>query len=246
MREINVSSITEAVKRLCIEANTDLGMDVINALKKAELSEESPTGKAVLQQILRNSEIARTENLPLCQDTGFTVVFLEIGQEIHFNGGDLYEAVQEGVRRGYEEGYLRKSIVKDPITNPKNTGDNTPAIIHTLIEPGDKLKVLIAPKGGGSENMSEIRMMKPADGVEGLKQFVIDRVKASGGNPCPPIIVGVGVGGTFEHTAFLAKKAAVREIGRFNPDPEIANLEKELLQEINKLGIGPLARGHDN
>ncbi len=243
MREINVSKVTDIIKRLCIEANIDLGADVVKALEAAEASEVSPTGKAVLQQILKNSEIARSEKLAICQDTGFTVVFLEIGQDVHFTGGDLTESIYEGVRQGYTEGYLRKSIVKDPITTPVNTGDNTPAVIHLIIVPGDKVNIIVAPKGGGSENMSEVKMMKPADGLDGLKSFVINKVLTSGGNPCPPIIVGIGVGGTFEHTAYLAKKAAIREVGVHNPDPKLADLERDLLEEVNKLGIGPMGFG---
>ncbi|MCK4665709.1 fumarate hydratase [Candidatus Dependentiae bacterium] len=243
MREINVSTVTDIIKRLCIEANIDLGDDVVKALEAAEASEVSPTGKAVLQQIIKNSEIARSEKLAICQDTGFTVVFLEIGQDVHFTGGDLTESIYEGVRQGYTEGYLRKSIVKDPITTPVNTGDNTPAVVHLTIVPGDKVKIIVAPKGGGSENMSEVKMMKPADGLDGLKSFVINKVLTSGGNPCPPIIVGIGVGGTFEYTAYLAKKAAIREVGVHNPDPKLADLERELLEEVNKLGIGPMGFG---
>ncbi len=243
MREINVSIVTKIIKRLCIEANIDLGDDVVKALKAAEASEVSPTGKAVLQQILKNSEIARSEKLAICQDTGFTVVFLAIGQDVHFTGGDLTESIYEGVRRGYTEGYLRKSIVKDPITIPVNTGDNTPAVIHLTVVPGEKVHIIVAPKGGGSENMSEVKMMKPADGLDGLKSFVINKVLSSGGNPCPPIIVGIGVGGTFEYTAYLAKKAAIREVGVHNPDPKLADLERELLEEVNKLGIGPMGFG---
>ncbi|MDD3626583.1 MAG: fumarate hydratase, partial [bacterium] len=194
MKEISSEKITETVKKLCMDANYFLGEDVFKALKEALKMEESPTGKSVLEQIIKNAEIAKDEKLAICQDTGFTVVFIELGQEVHVAGGSLKEAIAEGVRQGYTEGYLRKSIVKDPITNPVNTGDNTPPIIHTEIVPGDKLKITVAPKGGGSENMSEVRMMKPADGVEGLKNFVIDKVIKSGGNPCPPVVVGVGAG----------------------------------------------------
>ncbi|HDS08883.1 MAG TPA: fumarate hydratase [Firmicutes bacterium] len=243
MKEIISSKVTEVVKRLCIESNYYLGEDVFQAFRTALKEETSPVGLSVLEQIIKNAEIARDEHLAICQDTGFTVVFLELGQEVHITGGFLQEAVAAGVRQGYSEGYLRKSIVRDPLTNPVNTGDNTPPIIHTEIVPGDNLKITVAPKGGGSENMSEVRMLKPADGVNGLKNFVIERVIKSGGNPCPPVIVGVGVGGTFEYTAYLAKKAAIRDIGKHNPDPAIAKLEEEILNDINKSGVGPMGFG---
>ncbi|NOY78820.1 MAG: fumarate hydratase [Calditrichaeota bacterium] len=242
MRELDVGEITQAVKRLSMEANYFLGDDQVNALKEALKKEESPVGKSVLNQIVENQEIARTEKMAICQDTGFTVVFIDLGQEVHLIGGDLTEAVNEGVRQGYTEGYLRKSIVKDPLRRV-NTGDNTPAVVHLRLVPGDKVSITVAPKGGGSENMSEVRMLKPADGPEGVKNFVIDRVRRSGGNPCPPIIVGVGIGGTFEIAALIAKKALLRELGQFNPDPYYAEMEKELLREINKLGIGPMGLG---
>ena len=242
MREVNVQEITKAIKRLSIEANYYLGEDMVKALRGALDEEESPVGKSVIEQILENQEIARTEKMPMCQDTGFTVIFLDVGQDVHFIGGDLTEAVNEGVRQGYAEGYLRKSIVKDPLRRV-NTGDNTPAIIHLRIVPGEKVKITVAPKGGGSENMSEVQMLKPADGPEGVKNFVIDRVRRSGGNPCAPIVVGVGIGGTYEMAALIAKKALLRELGEFNPDPYYAAMEKELLREINKLGIGPQGLG---
>ena len=242
MREINVSTITEKVKSLCMEANFYLGDDVVQRLKECMDTEESPTGKDVLNKILQNADIARNEQVPLCQDTGFAVFFVEIGQDVHLVGGDFKTAVEEGVRQGYEEGYLRKSIVNDPIERI-NTGDNTPAIIHTTIVPGDKIQIVVAPKGGGSENMSEVKMMAPAAGVEGVKEFVIDRVSRSGANPCPPVIVGVGIGGTFEKCAMIAKKALLRPLGSKHKNPYYADLESELLEKINRLGIGPQGFG---
>jgi len=242
MREINVQKITEVIKRLCMETNYYLGDDVVEALKESLEIEESPTGKEIINQILENSYIARKENVAMCQDTGFTVVFLELGQDVNIIGGNFYEAVNEGVRQGYKEGYLRKSIVSDPLER-KNTGDNTPAVIHTKIVPGDKLKIIIAPKGGGSENMSEVKMMAPAQGIQGVEDFVVDKVSRSGGNPCPPVIVGVGIGGTFEKCASLAKHALLRTIGLRNTNPFYADLEKRLLEKINCLGIGPMGLG---
>jgi fumarate hydratase subunit alpha len=242
MRELEVSLITEEVKKLCMDANFYLGEDVIKRLKECMVKEESPTGKEVIGKILDNADIARNECVPICQDTGFAVFFVELGQDLHITGGDFVEAINEGVLRGYEEGYLRKSIVSDPIER-KNTGNNTPAIIHTDIVSGDKLKIVIAPKGGGSENMSEVKMMVPAAGVEGVKEFVIGRVKRSGANPCPPVIVGVGIGGTFEKCAQIAKKALLKPLGSRHPDPFYAALEKELLESINNLGIGPQGFG---
>lgn len=242
MREINVSTITDKVKALCMDANYYLGDDVIERLRQCRETETSPTGKDVLGKILENADIACTEQVPLCQDTGFAVFFVELGQDVHLIGGDFRQAVEEGVRRGYEEGYLRKSIVNDPIER-KNTGDNTPAIIHLSIVPGESLRIVMAPKGGGSENMSEVKMMAPAAGVEGVKAFVIDRVRRSGANPCPPVIVGVGIGGTFEMCAQIAKKALLRPVGSSHPNPFYADLESELLEKINQLGIGPQGFG---
>ncbi len=242
MREVNVTAITEAVKKLCIDANYYLGEDVIERLRAFMEKEESSTGKEVLQKILANAEISRTEQVPLCQDTGFAVFFVELGQDVRLVGGEYIDAINEGVRQGYQEGYLRKSIVSDPIER-KNTGDNTPAIIYTDIVPGDRVKIIIAPKGGGSENMSEVKMMAPAAGVDGVREFVIDRVRRSGANPCPPVIVGVGIGGTFDKCAQIAKKALLRPIGSTHPNPFYADLEDELLQKINKLGIGPQGFG---
>jgi len=242
MREVPVERITEAVRRLSVEANTRLGDDVVAAFERFREGEQSPTGRDVLAQLLENARIARDEGLPLCQDTGFAVVFVDLGQDVHLVGGDLYEAVNEGVRQGYREGYLRKSIVADPLRR-KNTGDNTPAVVHVRLVPGDRVRITFAPKGGGSENMSGIAMLKPADGVEGVKRFVVDRVRQAGPNPCPPTIVGVGIGGTFEIAALLAKRALLRPVGDRNPDPFYADLEEELLAEVNRLGIGPAGLG---
>ncbi|SHI49103.1 fumarate hydratase [Desulfofundulus thermosubterraneus] len=242
MRLVDTATITATVAELCQKANYELGEDVLAAFKEALGQEISLTGRDILQQLLENARIAREEQVPMCQDTGFAVVFLEVGQEVVVSGGDLYEAVNEGVRRGYQEGYLRKSIVDHPLRR-KNTGDNTPAVIHTRIVPGDKLKIIVAPKGGGSENMSGLRMLKPAEGVEGVKKFVIEQVRAAGPNPCPPVVVGVGIGGTFEKAALLAKEALLRPLGQPHPDTEIACLERELLEAINNLGIGPQGLG---
>ncbi len=242
MREIDASDITAAVRSLCQEANFDLPDDVLDALRKAAEREESPTGREILRQCLRNARIAREERVPLCQDTGFAVVFLDLGQEVRIVGGDLTEAVNAGVREGYAEGYLRKSIVADPLRR-KNTSDNTPAMIHVAIVPGDRLKITVAPKGGGSENMSAVRMLAPADGEEGIKNFVVEWVKQAGANPCPPVVVGVGIGGTFEGVALLAKKALLRPLGSAHPDPFYARLERELGERINALGVGPQGLG---
>ncbi|MFO7889083.1 MAG: fumarate hydratase [bacterium] len=242
MRDIEVSTITQAVKKLCIDANYYLGDDVVTSLKDYEKKEESSTGKEVIGKILENIEIGKNDKVPLCQDTGYAVFFIELGQEVHITGGDFAEAVNEGVRQGYKEGYLRKSVVADPLKR-NNTGDNTPAIIHTDIVPGDKIKIAFAPKGGGSENMSEIKMMAPAAGIEGAREFVIERVRKSGANPCPPVIVGVGIGGTFDKCAEIAKRSLLRPVGSKNPDKVYADLEDELLEKINKLGIGPQGFG---
>lgn len=215
---------------------------MLEGFQKAYEQEVSLTGKEILQILLKNAEIARNEQVPICQDTGYTVIFAELGQDVRIEGGDFYEAINEGVRRGYTEGYLRKSIVSHPLER-KNTGDNTPAVIHTKIVPGENLRIIVAPKGGGSENMSAIKMLKPADGVEGVRKFIIDTVKTAGPNPCPPIVVGVGIGGTFEKAAMLAKEALLREVGEKSKYPDIAKLEEELLEEVNKLGIGPQGLG---
>lgn len=242
MRQISAETITDAVRNLVIESSYDLGDDVVEALKKARGVEESPVGRDILDQIIKNAEIAKTEKSPMCQDTGLAVLFVELGQEVQIVGGDYNEAINEGIRRGYKDGYLRKSVLADPIER-KNTGDNTPAVIHTEIVPGDKMKIVMAPKGGGSENMSEVRMMKPSDGIEGVKKFVIDRVIRSGGNPCPPVIIGVGIGGTFEKCAWLAKKSLMRGVGDRHPNKFYADLELELLEKINKTGVGPQGLG---
>lgn len=241
MREVDYSTIVDTVAHLCMDANYFLGEDVINALKQALAKEESETGKDILNQLLKNAEIAKTEKIPICQDCGFAVVFLELGEDVYVKG-NIINAINDGVRKGYTDGYLRKSIVSDPVKG-KNTGDNTPAIVHTRIVSGDKIKITVAPKGGGSENMSEVKMMKPADGIEGVKNFVIDRVIRSSSNPCPPTVVGVGIGGTFEYVAYLAKKALLRDIGQKNSDPFYADVERELLEKINNLGIGPMGLG---
>jgi fumarate hydratase subunit alpha len=242
MRNINAESVTEAVRKLCMDANYYLGEDVVAALETAQGKEESPLGKEIINQILENAKIARTEKMPLCQDTGLSAFFVELGQEVHIEGGNFEEAIQEGVRQGYRDGYLRKSIVEDPLRR-KNTGDNTPAVISIHIVPGDRVKITILPKGGGSENMSAVKMLKPSDGEEGVKSFVVDTVKKAGGNPCPPIIVGVGIGGTFDKCAHLAKKALLRKVGSVHPDPYYAAMEKELLEKVNNTGIGPQGLG---
>jgi len=241
MREINVKLITEEVRELCMEANTNLGEDVLQAFDRAMEKEESPLGLEILKELKENARIAKEERVAMCQDTGFAVVFVELGQDVHLIGGDLKEAIFEGVRQGYQDGYLRKSICH-PFTRA-NTGDNTPAIIHTEIVSGDEVKITVAPKGGGSENMSRVIMLTPSDGVEGIKRYVLQRVKESGSNPCPPTIVGVGIGGTFEEAALLAKKSLLRPLGSKNPDLELDQLEFDLLTEINKLGIGPQGLG---
>ena len=242
MRELDVSLIRDTVARLCIEANTHLPEDVQNAIREFQEKEDWAIARNVLDQIVENYEIARRENVPICQDTGMACVFLEVGQEVHFVGGGLYDAVHEGVKQGYGEGYLRKSVVADPIRRG-NTGDNTPAMIHTDIVPGDRVKITVGPKGFGSENMSAVKMLKPSDGLEGVKKFILDTVEAAGPNPCPPMVVGVGIGGTFEKAAYLAKKALMRPLDIRNPDPWYADLEAELLEKINALGIGPQGFG---
>ena len=241
MREIHVKLITEKVKALCIEANTVLGEDVVSALERGLEEEESLIGKEIFHQLLENVRVSREEGLALCQDTGLAVVFVELGQDVLMVGGDLNEAIHEGVRQGYRDGYLRSSS-RDPMTG-KDIGDNTPAIIHVEIVPGDRLKLAIAPKGFGSENMSRVVLFPPAAGMEGVKKFVVQRVEESGSNPCPPIVVGVGIGGTFEKAALIAKKSLLRPLGQRHPNADIAHLERELLEEINKLGIGPMGLG---
>lgn len=243
MRDIDVKEVTKTVTRLFLEANYSLTDDVLEALKKAQNAEESPAGKEVLTQIIKNAEIAAKEQIPLCQDCGTAVVFLEIGQDVHVVGGDLAAAVNEGVRQAYEKGYLRKSMVTKPFSGRVNTNDNTPAIIYTEIVPGDKMKITAVPKGGGAENMSRLVMLTPAAGLKGIINNVLKTVDEAGSNPCPPVIVGVGIGGTAEKAMLLAKKALLRKVGEHNIDPEAAELEKELLQKINGLGIGPMGYG---
>lgn len=243
MKNIDCHNITEAVSRLFQEACVSLPEDVLSAIKQARKNEESSLARDVLDSIIENSVIAAEEHIPLCQDTGVAVVFLEIGQEVHISGGDLRMAVEEGVRRGYDEGYLRKSMVDSPFSSRINTGDNTPPVIHTEIVPGDSLRIIVVPKGGGAENMTRLGILLPSDGRQGVIDFVVKTVDESGGNPCPPLIVGVGIGGTAEKTMLLAKKALLRETGKPNPDSEVAELEKELLKRINDLGIGPMGFG---
>ena len=241
MRQIEVSQVTRAVKEAAIAANYEPEEDLLRALARGAEAEESESGREIFRQLLENARIAREERIPMCQDCGLAVVFVELGQDVHLVGGSLAEAIQEGVRQGYGEGYLRKSLCH-PLTRV-NTGDNTPAVIHTEIVPGDHLRLIVVPKGGGSENMSRLYMLKPAEGLAGIKEKVVATVSEAGPNPCPPIIVGVGIGGTFERAALLAKKALLRELGLPHADPEIAALEQELLKEINDLGIGPAGLG---
>ncbi len=242
MKEIDAAKITKEVARLCMEANFELGEDVLKAIEEGFEKEESPVGKEILRQLLENAEIAKTERMPICQDTGLTVIFLELGQDVRIMGGDLETAINEGVRKGYTEGYLRKSVLGDPLERV-NTGDNTPAVIHTKIVPGDVFRMYVVPKGGGSENMSRVAMLKPADGVDGVKEFVIESVRTASANPCPPVVVGVGVGGTFEQCAINSKRALLREIGSEHPNPFYSELEKELLVKVNELGVGPQGLG---
>ncbi|MCG6533722.1 MAG: fumarate hydratase [Syntrophales bacterium LBB04] len=241
VRELDVKNITEAVKNLCIEANENLGQDVLDCFQKALKNEVSPVGKEILEQLIENAGIAREEHIPICQDTGLAVIFLEIGQDLHLIGGDLKEAVNLGVRLGYGEGYLRKSSCH-PFTRA-NTGDNTPAVIYIDLVPGDRIKIWVVPKGGGSENMSRIFMLPPSAGLAGIKEKIVETVREAGPNPCPPTIIGVGIGGTFEQAAWQAKKSLLRPLGTPNPDPELEQLETEILESINKLGIGPQGLG---
>lgn len=242
MREIQAQQITDVVEKLCIEANQFLPKDIQGAIRRCRACEDWEIAQGVLDKIITNFEIAEAEQVPICQDTGMACVFLEIGQDVHITGGDLREAVDEGVRRGYDKGYLRKSVVKDPVRRG-NTGDNTPAMLYTEIVPGEQIKVTVGPKGFGSENMSAIRMFKPSAGIEGIKDFILETVETAGPNPCPPMVVGVGIGGTFDKCALLAKKALMRSTDEPNPDPYYADLEKEMLEKINKLGIGPQGFG---
>ncbi len=242
MREIQVSVITDTVRKLCIEANTHLPSDVKCAIARCRACEDGVIAQGVLDDIIENYNIADRENVPICQDTGMACVFLEIGQDVHFVGGDLREAVDEGVRRGYRDGYLRKSVVADPVRRG-NTGDNTPAMLYTEIVPGENVKITVGPKGFGSENMSAIRMFKPSAGLQGIKDFILETVENAGPNPCPPMVIGVGIGGTFDKAALLAKKALMRPLDSHHPDPYYAELEEEMLQKVNALGIGPQGFG---
>jgi fumarate hydratase subunit alpha len=241
IREISAEEITQSVKRLCIEANTILGRDVVESFEKGYREEASPAGRSVIQQLQENAKIAEKEGIPLCQDTGLVVVFVELGQEVHVTDGGLNEAIHEGVRQGYREGHLRASSV-DPLTR-KNFGDNTPAIIHVEVTPGDRIKLHLAPKGFGSENMSRVVLFPPSAGLHGVKDFIVQRVAESGPNPCPPLLVGVGIGGTFEQAALIAKKSLLRPIGQRHQDPDVARLEEEILAAVNGLGIGPQGLG---
>ena len=241
IRQIQADEITRTIRRLCIEANTILGDDVVDALTKGLETETSKTGKDIFRQLLQNAKIAKTEGIPLCQDTGMVVVFIEMGQDVHIVGGDLNQSINEGVRRGYRDGHLRASTL-DPLIR-KNLGDNTPAIIHVEIVPGDNFKLTVIPKGFGGENMSRVALLTPASGVEGIRGFVLETVEKAGANPCPPGIVGVGIGGTLEKAAILAKKSLLRPVGQKHPDHQIANLEQELLDQINNLGVGPQGLG---
>ncbi len=241
MKQISCKAITEQVKKMCMEANFDLGDDVLQAFSAARQSEEAPIGREIMDLLIENARIAKDESIPMCQDTGFAVFFVELGEAVHIVDGSLIDALNEGVRQGYGEGYLRKSICH-PFTR-KNTGDNTPAVVHVDLVPGERLKIIFAPKGGGSENMSRVTMLRPSDGKKGIRDFVVTRVKESGANPCPPTVVGVGIGGTFEKAALLAKKALLRPLGSASPDPEIAAFEQEIFEAINNLGIGPQGFG---
>jgi fumarate hydratase subunit alpha len=242
VRDILYTDIVEKVAEMCQNANYDLGEDVVDAFKSALDKEISDTGKDVLNQLILNADIAATERVPMCQDTGVAVFIVELGQECHVIGGSLYNAINDGVRKGYGEGYLRNSIVNNPIER-KNTGDNAPAVIHIELVPGNQLKIHMSAKGGGAENMSTLKMLKPSDGLEGIKKYVLETVRVAGPNACPPLVVGIGIGGNFERCAYLAKKSLFRPIGVRSNQPEVASLEEELIQEINKLGIGPQGMG---
>ena len=243
MRTIDVSQITTAVAQLAVDANYYLSNDIRTALESGREREESPLGKAILGQLVENACIARDEQMPICQDTGMAVVFMEVGQDVHITGGSVIEAVNDGVAIGYTEGYLRKSVVAEPLFNRKNTGDNTPAILHTSLVPGDKIKIALAPKGFGSENMSALRMFKPSDGLPAIKKFVVETIFNAGSNPCPPIVVGIGIGGTMEKAALLAKQALLRPVNECSTHADYAKLEQELLELVNNTGIGPQGLG---
>jgi fumarate hydratase subunit alpha len=243
LKEIDVSRIVPELKRLCIEINCCASQDLVAKIQESRLQEESQLAREILDLMMQNIDLAAQEQLPMCQDTGVAVVFIELGQDVHLVGGDLSEAINEGIRQGYTAGYLRKSMVAEPLFERINTGDNTPAIIHTEIVPGERIKITLTAKGAGAENMSELRMLKTADGMIGVKDFIVDVVRRAGGNPCPPIIVGVGIGGNFEQCALLAKKALLRPLNEKNPDLRLAAIEAEVLNRINKLGIGPQGLG---
>ncbi|UOF92381.1 fumarate hydratase [Fodinisporobacter ferrooxydans] len=245
MRTIHVDDIKDTVARLCWEACYYLPFDILDSFKKAEQREVSPLGKSILNQLIENAEVAATEHMPYCHDTGLAVVYVEVGQEVYLTGGSFQESIHAGVRKGYQEGFLRKSVVGDPLLRV-NTNDNTPAVIHTEIVPGDQVKITLLPKGGGSENMSAMKFLLPGEGVEGVKKFVIETIEAAGGKACPPVIVGVGIGGSFDKVTAIAKEAILREVGVHHHETHIAELEKELLEEINKTGIGPQGLGGVN
>lgn len=242
MREVKTEDVSRLIRELCISANCCLNKDIYSSIKEAEKNEASPIGRDILNKLIKNADMAGEKHKPICQDTGMAVVFMEIGQEVHFTGGSLTEAINEGVRQGYRDGFLRKSVVGDPLIR-KNTGDNTPAVIHFDIKEGDRVKIKVAPKGFGSENMSRVYMLKPSDGIEGVKNAVIDCIEKAGPNPCPPMVVGVGIGGNFEKCAYLAKKALLRDVNSSSDIEYVAAMEKELLERANRLGIGPQGLG---
>jgi fumarate hydratase subunit alpha len=242
-KTLDCTRIVQAVKELCISSNYYISDEIMVSLAQSLEKEESPLGKEILDQLIQNNLLSASKHVPICQDTGVAVVFVELGQDLSITGGNLQEAIHDGVRQGYKEGFLRMSMVSDPLFERKNTSDNTPAIIHSEIVPGQSLKITLAPKGAGSENMSRLRMMVPSDGVDGVRRFVLDTIRTASGNPCPPLIVGVGVGGNFEQCAILSKKALIRPLGSKNPEERLAQLEQELLEEINQLGIGPMGFG---
>lgn len=246
MREILAETITKAVEKLAIDANYYLTDDVLCCLKRAEQTEESPLGKEIIGTIVENAELAKATDSPICQDTGMAVVFVKLGQDVHVTGGDIYQAIHDGVAKGYDKGYLRKSVVNEPVFNRVNTKDNTPAIIHLEIVPGDKIDITLAPKGFGSENMGALKMCKPSEGVQGVIDFVVETVSKAGSNPCPPIVVGIGIGGTMEKATYLAKKSLIREMGQHNPNELYAKLEEEILAKVNATGIGPQGLGGRN
>jgi len=243
VRPLDVAAVTAAVRELCITANHDLPVDVYDALAAARETEESPVGREILGQLVENADITAADRVPICQDTGLAVVFAEVGQDVHLTGGDFADAVYEGVRRGYADGYLRKSAAEEPAHARRNTGDNTPAIVHTSIVPGDRVRLTVMPKGGGAENMSSLTMLKPSQGWAGMADAVVETVSRAGSNPCPPVVIGVGIGGTIDAVTLFAKKALLRDVGSTHPDPRIAAMEDGLLERINALGIGPQGLG---